>query len=265
MCCCVCTFTSLIWLFGDTSDFPRISRYTFQPISYLPNIHLKHGLISAFVCFVRFSFHFKKKNSRKPRNPLTHTHTHTHTSGQTHNARCRRVLLLLLLPRHSTGNLLQTQYDLFDRLKKIRLPLNTLKRWEPRGRSIERQFIHYGRHLQRKGDWTEEEEEGTWGNNRYTIEEEKEMRGGGGRERGFRRLGWSRIGLFKFCLYVQRVSKKNTSGNHQSPRDQSFILLDFVWTRSLFPRPELCLICRIFSVYHRCSEPRLDHISLFVS
>ena len=79
MCCCVCTFTSLIWLFGDTSDFPRISRYTFQPISYLPNIHLKHGLISAFVCFVRFSFHFKKKNSRKPRNPLTHTHTHTHT------------------------------------------------------------------------------------------------------------------------------------------------------------------------------------------
>lgn len=56
--------------------------------------------------------------------------SHTHLSGQTHNARCRRVLLLLLLlpPRLSTGNLLQTQYDLFDRLKKIRQPLNTLKR-----------------------------------------------------------------------------------------------------------------------------------------
>lgn len=162
ICCCVGTFTSFIWLFGDTNDFPRISRYTFHPISYLPNIHLKHGLISVFVCYVRFSFHFFKK---KPPGSVK-IPSHTHLSGQTHSARCRRVLLLLLLlpPRLSTDNLLQTQNDLFDRLKKIRQPLNTLKRWELRGRSIERHFIHYGRHLQRRGDWTEEEEEGgTWG------------------------------------------------------------------------------------------------------
>lgn len=77
ICCCVGTFTSFIWLFGDTNDFPRISRYTFHPISYLPNIHLKHGLIS--VCFVCFSFHFKKKTYRKPKNPLTHTLVWTNT------------------------------------------------------------------------------------------------------------------------------------------------------------------------------------------
>lgn len=224
ICCCVGTFTSFIWLFGDTNDFPRISRYTFHPISYLPNIHLKHGLISVFVCYVRFSFHFFKK---KPPGSVK-IPSHTHLSGQTQcpvskGFTSAAAAAASALYRQSPANTKRLIWQ----AKENQTASQYTKEVRAAG-ALNREALHslWPSFTAQGGLDGGGGGGGYLGNNRYTIEEEKEMRGGGGRERGFRRIGWNRIGLFKLCLYVQHVSKKNTSENHQSPRDQSFTLLD---------------------------------------
>ena len=254
ICCCVGTFTSFIWLFGDTNDFPRISRYTFHPISYLPNIHLKHGLISLSLSALFVSpFTFKKNPPGSLKIPShTHTHTQTHTLVWT-NTQCpvskgftSAAAAASSLYRQSPANTIRLIWQ----AKENQTASQYTKEVRAAG-ALNREALHSlwpsftaQGGLDRGGG-------GYLGNNRYTIEEEKDMGGGGGRERGFRRRGWNRTSLFKLCLYEQHVSKKNTSENHQSPRDQSFTLLDalFMATRSLFLRPELCLICRTSQLF----------------
>lgn len=95
---------------------------------YLPNSRSSASL--SFFCWICFIlptslFLLSLSTSKKLK-------THTDTLVWTHKAMCSRVLFLVL-PVLSTSNLLKTQNDLFDSLKKIRQPLNTLKRWELRG------------------------------------------------------------------------------------------------------------------------------------
>lgn len=167
---------------------------------------------------------FKKKTSRKRKNPLTHTLVWTNTQcpvskGFTSAAAAAASALY----RQSPANTIRLIWQ----AKENQTASQYTKEVRAAG-ALNREALHSlwpsftaQGGLDRGGGGG-----GYLGNNRYTIEEEKEMRGGGGRERGFRRIGWNRIGLFKLCLYVQHVSKKNTSENHQSPRDQSFTLLD---------------------------------------
>lgn len=96
----------------------------------------------ASICFSSYTKALKKKNKKK------NSSSFAHICADTQYPMSKGFFPLLPLSLLSTDNLLKAQSDLFDSPEEIRQPLNTLKSPEPRGRSMEEQFIHYGFHLQ---------------------------------------------------------------------------------------------------------------------
>lgn len=172
------TFESFIWLCSDTNNFLQPPYCTFHLISYLPNIRSNTSQMFCPLSLLLLSLSTSKKLVSPPTLKRTPTHTSIHSQSPVSKGFYFWCCCLC-----STSNLLKTQYDLFDSVKKIGQPLNTLKRWELRGTQQRghsfimmhnREAIHS---LRAEGDRIAEEGGGCWQKNRCTGREQKGKRG----------------------------------------------------------------------------------------
>lgn len=189
-------FTFLIWLCSNTNDFQQMVRYTTHvppPLTFTQQ-SLRRLFITLRLHLLRFA-HFSIS-------PFTFNlwkawNTQARLSGATQRCERRFLFLPALSQKHKAAS-----------LKKIRQPLNALKRWELRG------LIHSLWLSLMEGDWTvEESREKGWDNNRDEWN-------------GLEKVGWSRVTLFGLDgMFTWDVSQKHSTICVQEKHEPGIISL----------------------------------------